>query len=176
MIFQEQHTWQIRFTSSAPVLLCLLWCMLKPLWHSPQPTLRQLMSTKAWSPEPIQPALCGVPAFRFSLSLHVRESQSGKAKHAALRLIQPQPVTQPLKVEQRIKELIILLTPEWDKVWNFYWEMPEAKESITLLSRQGTYSVLKYSASKAPHILSRVDHKLIILHRTALSAQLQYSN
>lgn len=49
--------------------------------------------------KPIQPARCGVLP-PFSLSLHVREPQSGKAKHAALRLIQPQPVTQLSKLNR----------------------------------------------------------------------------
>lgn len=51
---------------------------------------------KSLIPKPIQPVSC----LPFSLSLHVRESQSGKAKHAALQLIQPQAVTQLSKLNR----------------------------------------------------------------------------
>lgn len=86
-----------------------------------------------------------------SLSLHVRESQSGKAKHATLRLIQPQPLT--LKV--RIKDLIIVSTLKWDKEWNFFWEGQQLrlplskKKSVTRLFswRETHWSILKCYAA-----------------------------
>lgn len=70
----------------------------KPPWHPPRPTLRELMSPEAWSPNLHNVVSC----LPFSLPLHVREteSQRGKAKHAALPLIQPQPVTQLSKLNR----------------------------------------------------------------------------
>lgn len=144
MIFREQRTWQICFTSCAPVLLCLFSCMHAVPWHSPSANTQGINEHKArssnWSN--LRDVVSCQPD---SLSLHVRESQSGKAKHAALRLIQPQPLT--LKVEPRIKDLIIVSTLKWDKEWNFFWErLPlSKKKSVTHLSSwQETHSpVLK---------------------------------
>lgn len=72
MMFQEQHSCQIRFTSSAPVLLCPL----SALVHA-QTTLtltsantQGVNELKSLIPKPIQPAQCGVLPTVFSSFAH----------------------------------------------------------------------------------------------------------
>lgn len=70
---------------------------------------------KSLIPKPIQPAQRGVLPPDFS-PCACQSHREGKAKHAALRLIQAPTSDSALKVEQRIKGLIILLTLKWDNV------------------------------------------------------------
>lgn len=95
--------------------LCLLSCVLKPPWHLPQPTLRELMSPKAWSPPKPHPT-CTMwsPASQFSLPLHVRETRVTERKGQTCRSPTNSTSTgdSALKVERRIKGPIIVFNSE----------------------------------------------------------------
>lgn len=155
MIFQERHTWQIRITSSAPVLLCLLLCMLKPPWHLPQPTLRELMSSKAWSSKwSSLPSVLSYPP-RSLLPMHVRDRVAVRKGQTCSSPTNSAPIgDSALKVEYRIKGLIILAL-KWDSIWNLCQNNPRQRNVLFNYSLDSF--TVRYSSLQAPHILSRIN-------------------
>lgn len=83
-------------------------------WHSPQPTLSELMTSKAWYPNPssLHNVVSCLP-----FPLHVRETESQRKGQTCSSLTNSNLTgDSALKVEQGINGLIIILTLKWNNV------------------------------------------------------------
>lgn len=85
----------------------------------PSANTRGINEHKSLILKPIRPARCGVlpPAFSFFARQRVTE---WKGQTCSSPTNSTPTGDSTLKVEQRIKDLIILLTLKWDNAWNFF--------------------------------------------------------